>query len=79
MLSNFLDGWYKMGNLKVSIVVKNQFTNNKSAGFGKTLDKYIMRYVSRKGATEALTPIVHNDFLADDYVGRYARSHEFTD
>lgn len=79
MLSNFLFRARKMGNLKDSIVVKNQFTNNKSAGFGKTLDKYIMRYVSRKGATEALTPIVHNDFSADDYVGRYMTRRSATD
>lgn len=68
-----------MTNLKDSIVVKNQFTNNKSTGFGKTLDKYIMRYVSRKGATEAMTPIAHHDFSADDYVGRYMTRRSATD
>lgn len=68
-----------MSNLKDSVVIKNQFTNNKSSGFGKTLDKYIMKYVTRKGATESVTPLNNFDFEADDYVIKYMARREATE
>ena len=68
-----------MVNLKDSVVVKNQFTNNKSNGFGKTLDKYIMKYVTRKGATESVTPLNNTKFEADDYVLSYMSRRNATE
>lgn len=68
-----------MPNLKDSVVIKNQFTNNKSSGYGKTLDKYIMKYVTRKGATESVTPLNDSAYDIDDYVVNYMTRRNATE
>ena len=68
-----------MVKLKDAIVVKNQFTNQKHSGYGKTLNQYIMRYVSRKGATEMMTPINQAPFDSDNYVVDYMARRDATE
>ena len=58
-------------NLKKSIVLVNEYTikNAKGGSRGGTPGDYVLRYMSRGGATEGVYPLVRED--VDTYVTRY--------
>lgn len=63
-----------MSGLKQSVVIVNEFTTKTANGGtrGGTPGDYVLRYMSRDGATEDLTPVRHD---AENFIMRYmARS-----
>lgn len=67
-------------SLKTDIVVRNEFTYKLPDGSGTrgaTPGEYIVGYMAREGAGEAVTPV--RLFDADDYVVRYMAREEATE
>ena len=65
--------------LKQSVVVVNEFTTKTANGSGTrggTPGDYVLRYMSRSGATEDLTPI---RFDTENFITRYMAREEATD
>lgn len=65
--------------LKQSIVIKNEFTCKTAKGGtrGATLGNYVIEYMSRGGATEAMTPVRLND--QQNYILNYMLREEATE
>lgn len=64
-------------NLSQSIVIKNEFTNWSYPGHGATPGNFVLRYVARHGATEAMLPVQQANL--QQFVLRYLNRRQATE